>query len=48
VHVLVGDRYETREASTLLPNFDFALVGDMMALPALSDVRRALRERFEH
>ena len=46
VHVLVGEHYEAREASALLPGFDFAVVGEMMALPALSDVRRALRERF--
>lgn len=47
VHVLVDGAYEPRPNSSLLPNFDFALVGKMLALPALSDVRRALRERFE-
>ena len=46
-HVLTDDRYELRATSTLLPGFDFGLVAEMLELPALSDVRRALRQRFE-
>ena len=47
VHVLADDRYEAREASEVVPGFDFSLVGEMMELPALSDIHRALRQRFE-
>ena len=46
-YVLVNGAYEARTRSALLPDFDFAVVGEMLALPALSDVRRVLRERFE-
>jgi len=45
-HVLVDGQYQTRTRSALLPDFDFGLVAEMLALPSLSDVRRALRERF--
>jgi len=38
--------YEPREHSECVPSFDKALVADMLALEALSDVKRALRARF--
>jgi Uma2 family endonuclease len=47
VHALTEQGYEMRAASGLVPNFDFGLVAKMLDLPALSDVRRALREHFE-
>jgi len=46
VHVLTDAGYETRTKSALVPDFDFSLVGEMLALPNLSDVHRALRERL--
>jgi Uma2 family endonuclease len=47
VHVLTEAGYEARATSEVVSGFDFSLVGEMMELPALSDVRRALRQRFE-
>ena len=46
IHVLVDGAYEPRATSPCLPDFDFALVAEMMALPSLSAVNDALRERF--
>jgi Uma2 family endonuclease len=45
-HVLVGDAYEERTTSALLPQFDRQLAYEMLELPSLSDVKRALRERL--
>lgn len=45
-HVLVGDVYEERTASALLPAFDRQLAYEMLELPSLSAVKRALRERL--
>ncbi len=45
-HVLVGDSYEERDTSTCIPSFDKRLAYEMLELPALSDVRRALRQRL--
>lgn len=44
-HVLVGDAYEQRETSAWVPQFDRQLAYDMLALPSLSAVKRALREQ---
>ena len=44
--VLGPSGYERRDISACIPSFDPSLVGEMLALEALSDVRRALRERF--
>lgn len=38
--------YEVRETSVCVPNFDKSIVGEMLQLEALSDVRRALRARL--
>ncbi len=46
VHVLTDAGYEVRTTSACLPGFDFALVDEMLALPSLSAVRKALRERL--
>lgn len=46
VHVLTDAGYERREKSACLPGFDFALVAEMLALPSLSAVRKALRTRL--
>ncbi len=48
VHVLADAGYEARTASACLPGFDFAIVAEMMALPSLSAVRKAIRERLRH
>jgi Uma2 family endonuclease len=45
-HVLVGDTYEQRETSACVPQFDRQLAYEMLELPSLSDVKRALRERL--
>lgn len=45
-YVLEPHGYEVREASLCVPTFDKAVVGEMLALEAFSDVRRALRQRF--
>lgn len=45
-HVLTDAGYELRTKSACLPGFDFALVDEMLALPSLSAVRKALRERL--
>lgn len=46
VHVLTETGFEQREQSQCLPGFDFSLVTEMLALPSLSAVRKALRERL--
>ena len=46
VHVLTDAGYELRAKSACLPGFDFSLVTEMLALPSLSAVRKALRERL--
>ena len=46
IHVLTDAGYELRATSPTLPEFDFALVAEMMTLPSLSAVHDALRERF--
>jgi Uma2 family endonuclease len=45
-HVLVGNAYEERITSELVPQFDRKLACEMLELPSLHDVRRALRERL--
>jgi Uma2 family endonuclease len=45
-HVLIDGVYEQREASTVLPTFDRQLAYEILTLPTLSDVKRALRERL--
>ncbi|HEY4175358.1 MAG TPA: Uma2 family endonuclease [Kofleriaceae bacterium] len=46
IHVLGQDkRYGLRDRSVCLPDFDFARATEIMKLPLLSDVKRALRER---
>lgn len=45
-HVLVGDAFEERPTSVLLPAFDRELAYEMLELPSLSAVKRALRERL--
>lgn len=47
VHVLTDHGYEPRTESTCIPGFDFARVSEMMGLPSLSVVRKAIRERLE-
>jgi Uma2 family endonuclease len=47
VYELIELGYELRATSALVPGFDFGLVAKMLELPALSDVRRALRQHFE-
>ena len=44
VHVLTGVGHEQRATSACMPGFDLALVGEMLALPSLSAVRKALRD----
>ncbi len=46
VHVLTGIAYETRRVSACLPDFDFALVIEMLSLGSLSDVYRVLHARL--
>ena len=44
---VLGDAgYAARETSLCVPNFDKSVVGEMLQLEGLSDVRRALRERL--
>jgi Uma2 family endonuclease len=45
-YVLGECGYEARETSLCVPTFDKSVVGEMLQLEALSDVRRALRERL--
>ena len=45
-YVLGESGYEEREHSACVPGFDKQLAYDMLELEALSDVRRALRERL--
>ena len=40
-----GGEYEERDRSVCLPDFDFARADELMQLPLLSDVQRALRKR---
>lgn len=44
--VLVGDAYEERTTSALIPDFDQEVVDQMLELPSLSAVKKALRDRF--
>ncbi|MCX5741357.1 MAG: Uma2 family endonuclease [Proteobacteria bacterium] len=46
VYVLDDAGFARRATSACLPGFDFAIVGEMLALASLSAVRRALRTRF--
>ena len=46
VHVLTDAGYELRTTSACLPGFEFSLVEEMLTLPTLGDVRKALRARF--
>jgi len=46
VHVLTEAGFEQRQKSQCLPGFDFSLVTEMLALPSLSAVRKAIRERL--
>jgi Uma2 family endonuclease len=45
-HVLVGDHYEERQASELVPTFDRQLAYELLEIPSTSGLRRALRERL--
>jgi len=47
IYVLAGNDYELREVSQIVPDFDFALVAEMLTLPSLSAVHAALREHFD-
>jgi hypothetical protein len=46
VFVLGARGYQRRATSRCLPGFEFALVREMMQLPSLRSVRRALRRRL--
>lgn len=47
IHVLTPEGYETRPTSVCLPEFDFALVTEMVQRDLLmSEVRRVLRQRL--
>lgn len=45
-YVLVDDAYEERTTSALIPTFDRAFAYQMLELPLLSDVWRAIRARL--
>jgi Uma2 family endonuclease len=45
-YVLVNDVYVERDTSVCVPTFDRELAYQILELPSLSAVRRALRERF--
>ena len=46
IHVLTPAGYEQRATSTCVPGFDGSLVAELMDLPSLSAVRKALRARL--
>jgi len=46
VYVLTDDRWEKRTTSACLPEFDFALALEMLELPTLSAIRKAIRARL--
>lgn len=46
VHVLVGETYEARTASTVLPGIDLKLLAELVPVRPVSKALRTLRDRL--